>query len=26
LRVGIEIRYDKFRKFTSDSKLVLGEQ
>ncbi len=26
LRVGIEIRYDKFRKFSSDSKLVLGEQ
>lgn len=26
LRVGIEIHYDKFRKFSSDSKLVLGEQ
>ena len=26
LRVGIEIRYDTFRKFSSDSKLVLGEQ
>ncbi len=26
LRVGIEIRYDKFRKFSSDSKLILGEQ
>ena len=26
LRVGIEIRYDKFRKFSSDSKPVLGEQ
>lgn len=26
LRVGIEIRYDKFRKFSADSKLVAGEQ
>ncbi len=26
LRVGIEIRYDKFRKFSSDSRLVLGDQ
>jgi len=25
LRVGIEIRYDKFRKFSSESKLVLSE-
>lgn len=26
LRVGIEVRYDKFRKFSADSKLVAGEQ
>lgn len=26
LRVGIEVRYDKFRKFSSDSKLIVGEQ
>jgi hypothetical protein len=26
LRVGIEMRYDKFRKFSTDSKLVVGEQ
>lgn len=26
MRVGIEIRYDKFRKFSSDSKLVVSEQ
>jgi len=26
MRVGIEVRYDKFRKFSSDSKLLVGEQ
>jgi hypothetical protein len=26
LRLGIEIRFDKFRKFSSDSKLIVGEQ
>jgi hypothetical protein len=26
LRVGIEVRYGKFRKFSSDSKLVVGDQ
>lgn len=26
MRLGFEIRFDKFRKFTSDSKLIVGEQ